>query len=170
MAIGVLSTSSLGTGRQNSKATLAAVNDGGAEQASAPSPAPVIIVPPPPKAGLSAGAAAGIAVASVTAVALLGVGIWKRRRVLALLRRGAVHDTPLPPPPDGESLLRPDQAAILQRPDGTDWLLGEGAMGSVYRGTLHGKLPVAIKVCAVGGAVGKAKWPHAAWHGNCLWP
>ena len=38
---------------------------------------------------------------------------------------------------------------IAKRPDGSDWELGSGGFGMVYRGLRNGVQPVAVKVLAV---------------------
>ena len=69
----------------------------------------------------------------------------------------AATTTPSPPPslpsphPDWSTIPESDLAISL-RPDGTPWLLGEGAYGRVYRGTLRGVQPVAVKALHAGGS------------------
>lgn len=38
---------------------------------------------------------------------------------------------------------------IAKRPDGSDWELGSGGFGMVYRGLRNGVQPVAVKVLSV---------------------
>ena len=69
----------------------------------------------------------------------------------------AATTTPSPPPsltsphPDWSTIPEPDLAISL-RPDATPWLLGEGAYGRVYRGTLRSVQPVAVKALHAGGS------------------
>ncbi|KAL4421913.1 hypothetical protein ABPG77_005197 [Micractinium sp. CCAP 211/92] len=42
--------------------------------------------------------------------------------------------------------IRPDELEVAKRPDGSDWLLGTGGFGRVYKGLRHGVQPVAVKV------------------------
>ncbi|KAK9842862.1 hypothetical protein WJX74_003558 [Apatococcus lobatus] len=41
--------------------------------------------------------------------------------------------------------LLADDLTVCLRPDGTDWILGAGGFGRVYKGILHGSTPVAVK-------------------------
>ncbi|KAK9835179.1 hypothetical protein WJX81_003995 [Elliptochloris bilobata] len=49
-----------------------------------------------------------------------------------------------------EYMVKPSDFKILQRKDGSDWLLGQGAFGKVYRGLLDHVQPVAIKIIPAG--------------------
>ncbi len=45
--------------------------------------------------------------------------------------------------------IRPESLQILQRPDGTQWELGKGGFGRVYKALRDGVQPVAVKVLQV---------------------
>ncbi|KAI7838603.1 hypothetical protein COHA_007611 [Chlorella ohadii] len=51
--------------------------------------------------------------------------------------------------------ITPDEIEICKRPDGSDWELGSGGFGKVYKALRHGAQPVAVKVLA---AVGEARY------------
>lgn len=42
-------------------------------------------------------------------------------------------------------ILLPSEVQLLTRPDGSEWCLGRGAYGEVFRGLMAGTIPVAVK-------------------------
>lgn len=42
-------------------------------------------------------------------------------------------------------MLLPSDVQLLTRPDGSEWCLGRGAYGEVFRGVMGGTIPVAVK-------------------------
>ena len=42
--------------------------------------------------------------------------------------------------------IRPDEIQILKKADGSDWILGSGGFGSVYKAHMNGVNIVAVKV------------------------
>ena len=42
-------------------------------------------------------------------------------------------------------VLLPSDVQLLTRPDGSEWCLGRGAYGEVFRGLMGGTIPVAVK-------------------------
>ena len=42
--------------------------------------------------------------------------------------------------------IRPDEVHIMKREDGTDWVLGSGGNGCVYKALMNGIDAVAVKV------------------------
>ena len=59
---------------------------------------------------------------------------------------------PRPPPPSTTTTIDEADLTIALRPDGTPWLLGEGAYGRVFKGTLRDVQPVAVKALHSGGS------------------
>eukprot|EP00884_Botryococcus_braunii_P017069 jgi/Botrbrau1/4045/Bobra.152_3s0006.1 len=51
---------------------------------------------------------------------------------------------PLHPQPSWK--ISPNNISFVKRPDGSDWILGTGAFGTVYRALMNGVQPVAVKV------------------------
>ena len=42
--------------------------------------------------------------------------------------------------------IRPDEIQVMKRADGSDWVLGSGGFGSVYKALMNGFDVVAVKV------------------------
>ena len=42
--------------------------------------------------------------------------------------------------------IRPEEIQIAKKADGSDWVLGSGAFGAVYKATMNGVDTVAVKV------------------------
>ena len=67
--------------------------------------------------------------------------------------------------------IRPDEIRILKKEDGSDWVLGSGGFGSVYKASMNDVDIVAVKVrqlepLAFSAAAGCASWSAANWN---LW-
>ncbi|KAL4419356.1 hypothetical protein ABPG77_001583 [Micractinium sp. CCAP 211/92] len=57
--------------------------------------------------------------------------------------------------PLSDWMITPREIEICRRPDGSEWELGSGGFGKVYKALRHGAQPVAVKVLAV---VGDARY------------
>ena len=53
--------------------------------------------------------------------------------------------------------IRPDEIQILKKADGSDWILGSGGFGSVYKAQMNGVNIVAVKV---GCRQSSSAWPQ----------
>ena len=45
--------------------------------------------------------------------------------------------------------IKPEELAVMKRPDGSEWELGSGGFGKVYKAWRDGVQPVAVKVIPV---------------------
>lgn len=53
--------------------------------------------------------------------------------------------------------INPEEIEIAKRPDGTDWILGQGGFGKVYKAMRDGVHPVAVKVLVTDGHLSDAE-------------